>query len=310
MHMRFFATLTLCGTMLWCGPNFCHSQETKVQQNFSGQFDFDIYWPPREVKLDESPNDQPLLRGELTIQEALATRTTSEIQVQMTLTRPSEEAERAYWNSKLSFADIEWMEEVRVWDRNDGWIWPNLPYLLRRNGKERVERYGGVDPSKHVDNDFAAILIRKFTADGTVESLETKDEPLVSAEWLPLNEKPTTIHSIVHQANSDTFQLHVGEKRGEEGKIKLWLIYADFLGAKPPATWSQEREWAGGVLSYCELNWKKLNGDPLHVDVTFKPPSEGTRFAWWLWSRNNADATARLTDEDYQKARSAGARFK
>ena len=27
-------------------------------------------------------------------------------------------------------------------------------------GKERVDRYGGVDPGKGIDNDFAAVLIR------------------------------------------------------------------------------------------------------------------------------------------------------
>ncbi len=37
------------------------------------------------------------------------------------------------------------------------------------HGKARFERYGGVDPGKGVDNDFAAVLIRAYDATGEVE---------------------------------------------------------------------------------------------------------------------------------------------
>ena len=58
------------------------------------------------------------------------------------------------------------MRYVRVWDKDNRWLWPNLPYLLRLHGTERVERYGGVDPGKGVDNDFAAVLMRKYDESG------------------------------------------------------------------------------------------------------------------------------------------------
>ena len=57
------------------------------------------------------------------------------------------------------------MKAVRVWDARNQWLWPNLAYLLKLSGLERVERYGGVDPEKGVDNDFSALLIRKIAWD-------------------------------------------------------------------------------------------------------------------------------------------------
>ena len=46
------------------------------------------------------------------------------------------------------FPQYDWMQYVRVWDADHRWLWPNLPYLLRLHGIERVERYGGIDPGE------------------------------------------------------------------------------------------------------------------------------------------------------------------
>ena len=54
------------------------------------------------------------------------------------------------------------MHYVRVGDADRRWLWPNLPYVLRLHGIERVERYGGVDPGKGVDDDFAANFLKLF----------------------------------------------------------------------------------------------------------------------------------------------------
>jgi hypothetical protein len=102
------------------------------------------------------------------------------------------------------------MRYVRVWDVDQRWLWPNLSYLLRLHGTERVERYGGVDPGKGVDKDLAAVLIREFGASGRNESEGTKGAPLVAAEWYPAGAAVTDKQTVVHAAQSDEFTLHLG----------------------------------------------------------------------------------------------------
>src|SRR6185295_12514138 len=100
------------------------------------------------------------------------------------------------------------------------------------HGIERVERYGGVDPSKGVDNDFAAVLIRKYDATGQSESQDTRQTPLVEAEWHPVGVAAAGKQSIVHSVQSDEFVIHVGRpEQSSQGKGAIWLIYADFMGA-------------------------------------------------------------------------------
>ncbi len=248
---------------------------------------FDIYWPPRDPDENRATAGQPLLHGIVTLKEHTAANGQSEVQLLLTITRPSEEADRQFWNKQLAYADLSWMDEVRVWDADSKWLWPNLPFLLRRSGLERIERYGGVDPGKHVDNDFAAILIRKYDASGKIEATETKDSPLVSAEWQADGLTKTDLHTVVHVAKSDSFIVHLGgNNQPERGKIKLWLIYADFLGARPPRTWPQEREWAGGILAYIEIDWETIPGQPCHAIMRHKRPEESTGFQWIRWTEN------------------------
>lgn len=190
------------------------------------------------------------------------------------------------------------MDEVRIWDSNSLWQWPNLPFLLRRHGQERVERYGGVDPVKLVDNDFAAVLIRSFDAEGKNETSGTYDFPLVSAEWRGDVDGEHDIHTLVHVARSDRFTVHVGAAdEHTSGLLKLWLIYADFLGSRPPAQWPKEPEWAGGILTYCEIHWEKPPGELCHGTVVFQTPSAATGFDWEQWSNDPlAPAESRLSD--------------
>ena len=103
---------------------------------------------------------KPLLHGCVILRlEALPDRSLA-ARLRIILSRPSDETGRQFWNSRLAFPEYDWMRYVRVWDTSHQWLWPNLAYLLRLHGLERVERYGGVDPGKGVDNDFAAVLIR------------------------------------------------------------------------------------------------------------------------------------------------------
>ena len=246
---------------------------------------FDIFWPPRDP-LEQTPGAdvRPLLTGTLTVDIAHVKGANAEARLAITIVRPSEEADRQYWNSQLAFADISWMNEVRVWDTEDKWLWPNLPYLLRQPGLERVERYGGIDPGKQVDNDFAAVLIRKYDADGNVESPDTKASPLVSAEWQAVPPGPTDLQTVVHTACSKTFVVRLGDgSRLDRGRIKVWLIYADFLGSWPPRSWPQEREWAGGILAYFEIDWETDLAQDGCGTVRAIRPREGTGFDWAAW---------------------------
>lgn len=263
---------------------------------------FDIYWPPRDPQEPAPASTKPLLRGTLALDTTPAARGATELRLVVRITRPSEEADRQFWNSELAFADIAWMNQVRVWDEDRKWLWPNLPYLLRLPGQERIERYGGLDPGKHVDNDFAAVLIRKYDARGKTESPETQAAPLVSAEWHAEGVAATDRQTVVHVASSDAFLVHLGKEAGpDRGQLKVWLIYADFLGARPPRTWPQAREWAGGILAYFEIDWETSPGRGCRGIVRHKKPEESTGFQWAEWVRrppdsDEAEAHVRLSD--------------
>jgi hypothetical protein len=265
---------------------------------------FDVYWPPRDPQEVTSVPVRPLLRGRLALEAKRAVGGGGEVWLAITITRPSEEIDRQFWNEQLAFADIAWMNEVRVWDAEKKWLWPNLPYLLRLPGQERVERYGGMDPGKGVDNDFAAVLIRKCDARGEAEMPETKDSPLVSAEWRAEGGDATDAETVVHVAKSDSFVLHLGQEgKPASGRLKVWLIYADFLGARPPRTWPKQREWAGGILAYFEIDWEATPGHACRGVVVPKRPEQGTGFEWAEWvsrtpGSHESRARIRLSDTD------------
>jgi len=264
--------------------------------------EFNIYWPPKDPEEAVAQSVRPLLKGVLNVVAEQQPRGVTALRLAVTLKRLSEEADRKSWNTALAYSNVAWMEEVRVWDAEHKWLWPNLPYLLRVPGKERVERYGGMDPSKHVDNDFAAVLIRKYDAAGKVESAETKDAPLVSAEWHPVGMATTDGHAVVHTAKSDEFLLHLGGESGPaRGQVKVWLIYADFLWARPPRTWPKAKEFAGGILVYFEIDWEKSPGRPCQGTVRLKRPQESTGFNWVKWvvrkpDSDRSEAQVRISD--------------
>jgi hypothetical protein len=241
--------------------------------------------------LEES--DDALLRGELSVFETVTDRSSHAFRLHVTLRRPDGEPDRIRWNEKLAFPEYSWMAQVRVWDRDGQWLWPNLPYLLRAHGEERVERYGGIDPGKGIDNDFAAVLIRPLEHEST-----GADEPgpgpaappLVSAEWYPVDAESLDGSSIVHVARSDDFRVRVlpGGRTPESGKLALWLIYADFLGASVPRNWPQDGEWAGGILAYFEVSWQQTANGEFEFGIEQLVPPTGTGFAWWTWSTGSS----------------------
>jgi hypothetical protein len=174
------------------------------------------------------------------------------------------------------------MARVRVWDDNRQWLWPNLPYLLRATGIQRLDRYGGWDPGKNVDNDFAALLIRAYDASGA-ELAATAKHPLVSAEWHPDDLAPNAEpnrYTIVHVARSDEFLIPL---KTQSGTLKIWLIYADFFGSPVPRSWPKEREFSGGILKFFSVTWSKQSQQGYAVKIKESIPPESTRFDWKRW---------------------------
>lgn len=271
--------------------------------SYTNRLDFDIFWPPRPPASAPSLEAKPLLKGRLVLRpEPLPVRGLA-VRLRVVLSRPSEEAGREFWNSQLAFPEYDWMRYVRVWDAEERWLWPNLAYLLRLHGIERVERYGGVDPGKGVDNDFAAVLIRKYDSDARREDDDTRRAPLVAAEWHPIGlSDAVDKFTVVHSVESDEFSLHPGPTESRpRGRAAIWLIYADFMGATPPPSWPKTPEYAGGALAYFELQWDLTSEPGREVAVRQLAPRRGTGFDWEEWaSRTRAapvpSSTAKLSD--------------
>jgi len=268
----------------------------------AGPLDFALYWPPRDPAAPLPPASRALLQGCVAAQVENSPPAGWVLRIALTLTRPTDEAAREFWNRQLAFPEYDWMKYVRVWDADRRWQWPNLPYLLRLHGQERVDRYGGMDPGKGVDDDFAAIVIRKYDAAGN-ESPETRLRPLVSAEWHPVGATNVDKQTVVHTARSDEFVLHLGRaEERPEGRASLWLIYADFMGGTVPANWPQNPEYNGGIIAYFELAWRPgPDGVPVSA-VRQAAPTRGTGFRWEGWTlralaTQPSTNTARLSDE-------------
>ena len=254
--------------------------------------DFGLYWPPQDPA--EPPVGEPILLGNLFLREKETPNKPRVLTVSIDLTRASDEDHREMWNDRLAFRQHDWMSRVRVWDADEKWLWPNVPYLLRVHGKNRVERYGGIDPGKGVDNDFAAVLIRAYDPSGTEESASTRNTPLVSAEWYPVGVERVDGRSIVHSARSDTFTLTAAGGEPRQGRFAVWLIYADFMGSPAPLTWPKKLEWAGGILAYFEIDWSISPGGVFHVKTQQKTPPGDTGFDWQAWiGPSDGDPAAR-----------------
>ena len=247
--------------------------------------DFGVHWPPQDPEDPEGPVGKPFLLGQVQIRQGDSPGGGSPLTATIQLTRPSGEDDREIWNSRLAYREYGWMRKLRVW--NDGeqkWLWPNLPYLLRIHGKARFERYGGIDPGSGEDNDFAALLIRAYDVTGQVEQAATKDAPLVSAEWHPVGVADVDRETLVHTARSDEFVLPlVADDGGQQGRLGVWLIYADFMGAPAPQTWPKTLEWNGGILAYFKFDWKMDANGKCELSMEQKTPPSDAGFDWTAW---------------------------
>jgi hypothetical protein len=247
---------------------------------------FRIYWPLVDQESDVTERSRPLLHGELSVRTAVV-GDRPWINLAVALIRPESEQDRESWNSRLEYAEHGWMRRLRVWDAEERWLYPNLCYLLKLHGHDRVQRYGGWDRGHAADNDFAAVLIRCFDSTGQQENATTADQPLVSAQWHAGGIRNATLRTIVHRANSDRFAVQT--RLGESGLIKVWLIYADFFNHPPPDTWPREEEFNGGALAFFHLAWYCSGDGELQVDVRPTRP-EPSGFDWEAWVGRQSEA--------------------
>jgi hypothetical protein len=261
----------------------------KISNNIA---EFGVFWPPHQLGRSLSESDEALLRGELSVFETERDQSHA-FRMHITLLRPDGEPDRIRWNDKLAFPEYSWMAQVRVWDKDGKWLWPNLVYLLRAHGEERVERYGGIDPGKGVDNDFAAVLIRplEYESRGTEKQGPAQPaRPLVSAEWYAVDAESLDGRSVVHVARSDDFRVRVlpNGEQAASGKLGVWLIYADFLDASMPRNWPSKGEWAGGILAYFEVFWQRNANGQFEFDIEHLVPPTDTGFDWASWSTGSS----------------------
>lgn len=250
---------------------------------------FPVHWPPASPS-DPRYRRPPILQGQLLFaieptsgregqQETKTLPLADSLFLKLILTRPAAEVDRKRWNQELAFPEYEWMSRLRVWDGQQEWLWPNLPYLLRAHGIERLERYGGVDPGKGVDNDFAAVVVRV-----------KNESALASAEWYGGSRRAGRT-SIVHVANSDTFSIEVERLKqiagqGQEISLVIDLIFADFMDWVAPEEWPSEPEFNGGILASAVVVVSWQDGQTRVKSVDFGVPQSATGIDWAAWTES------------------------
>ena len=250
---------------------------------------FRVDWPPQDPTITRRRRTPPLLDGRLVV---LAGRQKGEpnLNVRFELTRADSESGRKRWNRQLAFPEYDWMSRVRVWDDDQKWLWPNLPYLLRAYGDEREQRYGGVDPGKGVDNDFAAVVIKPV-------GLAKVDPNLITAEWFGPATGAVDKRSIIHKAISDDLRwtIPVGGSGEQSGVLGVWLIYADFLESSAPDSWPETPEFDGGALAYFSIHWNLDDDGQVTIVKTLNqipPTATGVDWPSWLASSKTDKASA------------------
>jgi hypothetical protein len=222
----------------------------------------------------------------------------------LTLTRPHEEEDRARWNGALAYREHDWMRHVRVWDAERKWLYPNLAYLFKLHGADREERYGGWDPGKDVDNDFGAVLIRRYDAAGGEEHPDTKGRPLVSAAWHEVGAENADKLTVCHTVKSDDFTVHLtGGEQSNQGRVKVWFVYGDFMGHRVPKGWPDALEFDGGAVAFFRVDWRYAPGEPFSPVAVQEVPPGNTNFDWKRWIARPEKsakpvAKARLSERD------------
>ncbi len=133
------------------------------------------------------------------------------------------------------------------------------------------------------DNDFGAVLIRLYEADGKQECSETRSTPLVSAAWHSDDARGASRYAIVHRVRSDDFTIELPANTQQTWlRAKVWLIYGDFFGQPRPHAWPVESGEVGGALAFFTIDWVYQVGKQRRPVVQQQRP-EPTRFDWTAW---------------------------
>ena len=297
---RFFGQWTsgLLVVALLC----CVSCSSESQQSYSiegdAEFDrpavaqpFDVYWPLIDPMVAQPAATRRLLAGQLTVLADNVDQADPRLGIRLSLLRDDDEESRRYWNSALEYREYNWMKRVRVWDTGRRWLYPNLSFLFKLHGVDRLDRYGGWDKGHAVDNDFGAVLIRSFDSTGRTESASTADKPLVSAAWHAGTDSESTRRTVVHRADSDTFVVHLLDVPPPcRGQVKVWFVYGDFMNHPVPDTWPAEPDSDGGSLAYFQIDWQCEPGAPIDLQIAQQTP-EATRFDWRRWVGRSDEET-------------------
>ena len=268
-----------------------------IRISTAGSVDFDINWPPRSLA-PRKPSRRSLLTGQLLLRGDASQKIDPKMFITLVLTRPHDaDTDREFWNSETAFRQYKsWMPYVRGRDANGSeWLWPNLAYLFRLHGTDRVERYGGWDKGHKVDNDFGGVLIRK---------LDASTPPLVSAAWRPVGARDASRSDVVHSAESGTFTLRPDDPAKPcSGRARVWFIYGDFMTWRAPWKYAAgpmknrplKKEHAGGIIAQFRIDWTYTPDWKFEFTVTQETPQEDTGFDWIKW-------IARKTEWDTPKA--------
>ena len=236
--------------------------------------------------------------------------------MKVTLTRPHDKNEnkrgtketggnkefREFWNTRTRFPRLRKDDPLNIYgqtDRGDEWVWPNLPLLLNAHGgseevdpddRKRVKRspgrYGGWFPKTKTDDDFMAVVIRKYhnyssrQHKGTYTEHEDTvgQQAVISANWHGTDDGNP--YAVVHAAVSDAFHLHLTEnavngKKPCFGRAKIWVVYLDM---EKDALYRDKggrrlvEGAAGGSVAYFEVNWKYPSGKHFDAYVQWVPP--------------------------------------
>ena len=260
--------------------------------------DFDINWPPTSLDLRKRPR-RSLLAGQLRLRGDSSHATDPKMIITLVLTRPHDadaDRDRKFWNSETAFRQYKsWMPYVRGRDaKGKEWLWPNLAYLFKLHGTDRVERYGGWDRGHNADNDFGGILIRKYNPSGAAEP----GQPLVSADWHAAGADESLLSDVVHSAESDSFTLHPEDSARPCSQLaRVWFIYGDFMTWRAPWKYAAgpmkgrplKKEYAGGIIAQFRIDWSYTPGQPFELTVTPETPHDDTGFNWIKWIAREAE---------------------
>lgn len=152
------------------------------------------------------------------------------------------------WNSSEQQVPNEWNREAWESDsEGNRWLWPDLAKLL--NGD-----YGGFDPVKRVDNDYAIVIVRHYDAEGNEVG-----QPQASRRWHTIG-NPSG--EVSHVAGVEEFCIWPPCST-TAGRVQVWVVMCDTWGEPlypgSPLEGPEDAygERGGSTIAYSELHYRR-----------------------------------------------------